>query len=351
MAAGVAGFSWGMALAFVLSLVALSSLMIVVTLPNSSLRFSVDKQRKRSFKGHGLASELKVGKVPRGGLPKLVLEEIPEGIEADLEGSGSSYILSVSSKFAGAFTGVKVKVGIGDPLDVFNRYEVRAVETIYEFLPTVLVEVREPMLVSAAMLGDYPAGRTGYGQEFYSAEEYNLSHSSKDIMWKRLAKSSNDALLARVGEANIPENLTVYFIEQRGAAKRRIPSWMNLASEAVARVGVPVVLIGSTLRLVHTLGDRTTVSEARSLTELADVVMTLWRDDAPIRLHRHEPDQADIVVVGQDELASEETASLITRKPAVVLSWGQTKAAVGPGIVNFSGTEDISRLVVGVLSR
>jgi hypothetical protein len=340
-----------MALAFVLSLVALSSLLIVVTLPNRALGFSVDLPRKRSFKGHAVASVLKVEKVPRGGVPKLVLEAVPEGVEAGLEGSGSTYTLSVSSKFAGAFSGVKVKVGIGDPLDVFNRYEVRAVETVFEFLPTVLVQVREPMLVSAAMLGDYPAGRTGYGQEFYSAEEYTLSHSSKDIMWKRLAKSSDETPLARVGEANIPESVTAYFIEQRGAAKRRNPSWMNLASEAVARVGVPVVLIGSTLRLVHTLGDRTTVTEARSVPELADAVMSLWKDDAHARPHAQGPEHADIVVVGQDELASEETAALIARKPAVVLSWGQSKVAVGPGIVNFTGDEDISRLVVGVLSR
>ncbi|MDG6910168.1 MAG: hypothetical protein JRN08_07340 [Nitrososphaerota archaeon] len=87
------------------------------------------------------------------------------------------------------------------------------------------------------------------------------------------------------------------------------------------------------------------------MTELADLVMLLWRDDVPQRPHENEPGHADIVVVGQDELASEETSALVSRKPTVLLSWGQSRPAVGPSIVNFTGTEDISRLVVGVLSR
>ncbi|MDG6910169.1 MAG: hypothetical protein JRN08_07345 [Nitrososphaerota archaeon] len=205
-----------MALAFVLSLLALSSLLLVLTLPKRTLYFATDGRRKRSFKGHGLAAELKVTKVPRGGMPSLALVEAPEGVEAEIEGSGERYTLSVSSKFAGAFKGVKVKVGVADPLGVFTRYEVRQVDTFFEFLPVLLVQARTPMLVSAAMLGDYPAGRTGFGQEFYSAEEYTKSHSSKDIMWKREAKFPSDKLYVRVGEANNPGELTVYFIEKEG---------------------------------------------------------------------------------------------------------------------------------------
>lgn len=340
-----------MSLGAVLAFISLASLLLVLTLPGESLTFGLEGARRRVFKGHGIATELKVMKVPRWGIPQVALLEVPEGLLAEIEESGGKFRLSVSSKFAGAFSGLKVKMGIREPLGLYKRDEVREVKMVFEFLPSVLAPAREPMLISATMLGDFPAGRSGLGQEFYSAEAYTSSHSSKDIMWKRLAKSPGENLMARVGEANIPEKLTVSLIEQITAPKRANPSWKNLVSEAVARVGVPVVSIGSTLRLVHVLGKRKTVAEARSLPELADLVMSLWREDLPKKSTTEEPDEADIVVAGQEELTVPDTRGMVSRKPAVILSWGGPAAYAGPKAVSFTGTEDISRLVVGVLSR
>ena len=351
LVAGVGNFAWGMALAFILSLVILSALLLVASFPRRSLDLEKTAAKLRTFKERTLEMELRVTSRRRRGLPDVSLDAEPEGLEASVEREGGAFKLQATSKFAGAFTGVRVKIGVGDPFGIFRRYEVRELATVFEFLPSFLIAGRQPMLVSAAMLGDYPAGRSGFGQEFYSAEAYTSSHGMKDIMWKRLARSPSESPMARVGEANIPERLTVALIEQMTAPSRKNPSWMNLTTEAVARIGVSAVSTGSTLRLIHLLRSRKSVSEAGDLVELADLIMSLWREHARRQETSEELDQADIIVAGVEEMGIGETRTLVMRKPTVMLSYGQAKPAVGPNVVNFTGKEDISRLVVGVLSR
>jgi hypothetical protein len=341
----------GLALGFALSLVCLVSLALLVTFPKEALKLSVERSNERTFKGKELSSLVSVGSRASSTLTKFDLLSVPDGVEATIAGTGAQRTLSVRSKYAGVYSGIKVRVGILDPLGMFERNEVHEIKLAFEFLPISLLARREPLRVAAAMLGDYPAGRRGFGQEFYSAEVYSSTSSSRDIMWKRQARTPSDYLLVRVGEANIPETVTVCLIERKDITKRRSPAWMDLASEALARVGLPVVSSGVRVRLLHVLGDRTTVREAKDDRELSDVLVELWRDDSPKELSDEKAEEADIIVAAQAETEDPSMLNLVLRKPSVLLGWDRRQAVSGSGIAFFSGHEDVSWLVAKVLSR
>lgn len=351
MAAGAAEFGWGMALGFSLAVVCLASLGILVTFPREELKVMADTTRRKAFKGQALSTPLEVGSRAKTSLALLDLMSVPHGIEATLAGEGPSRTLTVKSKFAGVYSGIKVRIGILDPLGLFERTEVHEVKLAFEFIPTHLMHRQEPIRVSAAMLGDHPAGRRGLGQEFYSAEVYTLASNSRDIMWKRQAKMPMDYLLVRAGEANIPERLTICLIERLGVQKRRSPMWMDLASEAIARVGLAVVSSGTTLRLLHVLGDRTSVTEAKDASGLADMIAWVWKSDEPREPSEERPSGADIVVTGMTETEAPETMGLVLSKPSVLLGWDRRGAVSGSSVAFFSGHEDLSGLVARVLGR
>ncbi len=347
----LSNFGWGMATALSLSFVALFSLLAVVALPPEALTLHAEKSRERTFKGGKATTSLRGWSGRRRVAVDFELVSGPNGVEASLEGEGSARTLTVESRFAGVFKGFVVRVGAGDPLGLFVRSQFHELDLTLEFLPTFLLGSREPIRVAAAMLGDLPAGRSGFGQEFYSAEVYNTSSSSRDIMWKREAKLPSDRLYVRVGEANIPETMTVCFLEKRDAEERGTAIWMDLASEAMARVALPAILSGTAVRLLHVVDGDARVTEARDPAELAEMIVWLWRRDGGREKSRGAPGDADFVVVGQVETQDAETMALVLEKPSLVLSWGKRNPVIGSGVAFFTGREDISGLVAMVLSK
>ena len=352
LAAALASFGWGLALGFALAVVVVVSLFVVITLPKDALGLGASAPRGRAFKDERVTVELLLTSKKGSSLAQFDLSYVPDGLEASITGGGATRTLEVTSRYAGVFSGLKVRVGIMDPLGIFARNEVHDIKVSFEFLPTFLLAKNEPIRVTAAILGDYPAGRRGFGQEFYSAESYSQASSSKDILWKRQAKNPEEDLLVRVGEANIPERLTVCFLEKQMVPERKSPRWMDLASEAMARVGLSVISAGTTLRVVHVLGEETTVFEAKDPGSLANLLVDLWRDGRPREKWGDHPSLADMVVTAESETSSPDVMGLVQGKPSILLGWGQRKkGALGYGVVFFSGQEDVSGLVAAVLSR
>lgn len=351
MAASLATFGWGLALGFSLAVVVLVSLLVVATFPKEALSLTTDASHCRAFKGAEATTNLSIGSNRGTALSEFDLAFIPEGLEVTVSGEGARRTLGVKSKFAGVYGGLKVRVGITDPLGVFARSEIHELPVRFEFLPISLLAAGVPLRVAPAMLGDFPAGRSGFGQEFYSAETYTSARSSRDIMWKRQARMPTDHLMVRVGEANIPERLTVCLLERRSLAERRSPRWMDLALEAMARVGLPVVSSGVTLRVLHVLGEGTTVSEARDTEQLASLLVSLWNDEADKATTEVRLSQADIMIVSEVETQAPDTMGLVLSKPSVILGWGRRRVLGGSSVVFFSGHEDVSALVARVLSK
>jgi hypothetical protein len=351
-AGGLANFGWALALGFSLAVVMLYSLLVVASYPREALSLTVDPRRARAFKGEEVAVEVVLASKWRGSLAEFEVVSVPEGLELAMRGEKNRRTLTAGSRYAGVFSGVKAKMGVVEPMGIFERSEVHRLDLSFEFLPTFLLAKREPVTVSAVILGDYPAGRRGFGQEFHSVEAYTPSSSSRDILWKKLAKTPGEELMARVGEANIPEKLTVCFIEREGVGERGSPRWMDLASEAIARVGLPVISTGTRLRVLHVLGGTMEVAEAKEAEGLANILVGLWTDKGLKEKTMEGPDQADIIVTAEAETTSPETMALVLEKPTVLLAWTQQKkVARGSRVVFFTGHEDVSGLVMRVLSR
>ncbi len=307
---------------------------------------------RRAFKGGTLNLPLVFASQRNEQTANVQLLDVPEGVQAALLPGGDHHLsLSISSKFSGVFSGFTLKIGVFDPLGLFARYEARRLDLAAEFLPYSLLTSRGEISVMATMLGDRPAGSRGSGQEFYNAELYDSAHDSKGILWKRLAAGEGDNLMVRVGEANIPDTLTVCFLESLPRPPRTLPGWMDLGSEAVSLIGLTILGTRSKLRLVHRVGKDTTVSEASDLKGLADLVAWLWRADPLKEKTQESPEDAGIIVTGEAELQDSTTFGLLSKKPTVVLSYVSGRPTQGTGVVFFTGNENISSLVYRVMSR
>jgi len=346
----IGSYAWGLALSLSLTVAAVAAFFVLLLLPQRAFYLSLGPGLKRTFKGSGLSYPLVFESPDEESRAVVELLRVPEGAQTSLRpGSVSGHVLIVSSRFSGVFSGWSLKVGRLDPLGLFARFEERRLDLTTEFLPTSLLAKQEGVVVRAAMLGDRPAGSRGFGQEFYSAELYDASHDSKGILWKRQAKMGGDNLMVRVGEANIPETLTVHLLEHQKRNPRELPAWMDLASEAISLIGVTCLDSGSNMRVTHQIGEEVASAEARDLKGLADLLAWLWREH-PSKKAKGFPD-AGIIVTGEPEMQDPDIFGLLLRKPSVVLSFSSGKVSHSPRVVFFTGKENVSSLVGGVLSQ
>jgi len=339
-------------LALSLTAAALASLIILRLSPQKAFQVTLGPAQKRTFKGAALSYPV-LFEAP-GGEARAIVEllRVPEGAQGRLRATPEhGQVLTVSSRFSGVFSGWSLKVGILDPIGLFTRYEERRLDLAAEFLPNSLLAKRNEVVVTAAMLGDRPAGSRGFGQEFYSAELYDQSHDSKGILWKKQAKYGGENLMVRVGEANIPETLTLCLLESQPRIPRELPGWMDLASEAISLIGLDVLHSGSYLKVIHQVGADTASAEARDLKGLADLLTWLWRGYSSAPRAKGVPAEAGIMVTGEPEMEDPDVFGLLLRKPTVVLSFSVGKVSRSPQVVFFTGKENVSALVSGVLSR
>ena len=352
LAGSAAEYGWALALSLSLTAAAVLSYGVLRLSPRRAFEVGLGGDKSRTFKGSTLAYPISFNTSDGQEKTTVDLIQVPEGVHAELQtAEGGGRQLMVRSGYAGVFSGFHLRVGIGDPLGLFSRFEGRKLELAAEFLPKSLLVRQEGIAVSAAMLGDRPAGSRGFGQEFYTAELYDPSHDSKGILWKRQARSEGDTLMVRVGEANIPETLTVCLLEHHARTARELPGWMDLASEAISLIGLSALSAGSSLRVIHQVGNETTTSEAKDLRGLADLLGGLWRDNAGKERSRQGPGEAAIIVTGKQEIENPEILGLMLRKPSVVLSYTSGNVAHGANVVFFTGKENVSLLVNRVLSR
>ena len=334
-----------------LGAMSLLALAFVAFYPKQELDLLAEPARVRGFKGETCTATLKLGTRTTSARARLDLTDVPAGVEAGLQENDGMYVLTVKSPFAGLFNRFKVEVGVGDPLGIFARKEARQLQLAFEFLPLSLLMERRQVRVAPLVTGDRPAGKRGFGQEYFSAETSNSPHSARDILWRRQARSTSNELMVRVGEANLPENLSIGLAEPNNRSQRENPRWVDLVSEAVASLGRPIVTAGSTLTVIHAIEDRTTISQARNEAELADLVVWLWRDDIPKQESAAPLNRADLIVLAQWETSSLANQILLRNKPAVLLSWSPRATSQHSRVAIFSGHEDLGWLVARTAGR
>ena len=67
---------------------------------------------------------------------------------------------------------------------------------VLDTLPASLFASAVPRQRRVYGFGDQPTGYTGAGQELYGLEEYNTETDTKNVIWKRVAKSPDSSLIA-----------------------------------------------------------------------------------------------------------------------------------------------------------
>lgn len=342
-----------MALSFALAVVALVSLLVLHSVPPNVLRVHFTPERVRAFKGERSETTVQLESARNlWGIPRLVAVIPPKGVDAAFEPMNpGQYRLSFVTKFAGRFTGITTRVEMHDMFALFTRAEEDTkADFILDSLPTGLLTPLPIVSLSVVALGDAPSGTKGLGQEFFAAELYDLSSDTRDLLWRRIAAMADEKLVVKAREANIPDNLQIGFLEteERGDA---LPRWMDLVSEAVARVGGSLLKAGVKVRLVSERQARVSSFEVREPRQLADAIMEMWSAGSHGHAMRGDIRESDIMVTGTKDLASPEVLSLVSLRPSVVVSEERSAGAVGPRTVVYTGKEDVGKVVQTVLTR
>ena len=219
-------------------------------------------------------------------------------------------------------------------------------EFVLDSLPRSLLQRPRPLPMAAISIGEAPSGSRGAAQEFYSIEDYGAGSDPRGILWKRVAESPTEHLMARVGESNIPKALTVGVVET--ATRFETQAWfMDLVSEALARIGREAVEYGITVQVVSDINGKVRAATARTVPELASCVVSLWsegKSQAGDALQ-----EAHVVITGLDDTRDQRVLGLVASRPSVVVMSGRPGGSLGRKAMFYTGSEDVGRVLQTVL--
>ena len=295
--------------------------------------------------------------VPTGQL--LRVEPLPDGMRIRLRFLG---------RYAGRCQGVKVVISFTDPLRLFNTLDQTvSTELVLDTMPLSLLAPEVPRRLKVVGYGEQSTGYAGQGQELYKLDDYNPGYT-KDIVWRRVAESTDEALVARVREANVSDVVRIGVVRfaERGVDERA--AWTDMLCEALGEVGREILETGASPILLYRQPlpsgggrDRGTSEEERlrgmtsipaeDIDELAEAVMSCSvasdsRDVESVVVG------SDLIVTGLRELQDEEMAAVIARRPLLLV---HEKAPPLPAFaersVVWTGKEDLLPLIRKTLER
>jgi uncharacterized protein (DUF58 family) len=152
-------------------------------------------------------------------------------------------------KYAGRTEGIKLRITLTDPLNLENRLDEVVHRTfVLDTLPVSLLGSTVPKQQRVYGFGEQPTGYSGAGQELYGLEEYNAGTDIKNIIWRRVAKSPNESLIASVREASVRDvvNVGVVQFAERGEGE---VAWIDQLCEALGKVGREVIAMGPSVTI------------------------------------------------------------------------------------------------------
>ena len=137
----------------------------------------------------------------------------------------------------GGRTGSRSGYPFTDPLNLLKRLdEVDHSEFVLDTLPASLFASAVPRQRTVFGFGDQPTGYPGAGQELYGLDEYNFEMETKNIIWRRVAKSPDETLIASVREASVRDVVRVGVVQFADRGEDR-GAWTDLLCEALGQVG------------------------------------------------------------------------------------------------------------------
>ncbi len=262
-------------------------------------------------------------------------------------------------RYAGRSRGVKVGISLTDPLRLFKRLDQTVgTELVLDTMPLSLLAPEVERKLKVVGYGARSTGYAGQGQELYKLDEYNPGYT-RDIVWRRAAQSADEALVARVREANVRDVVrvgVVRFAERDGELRA---AWTDMLCEALGEVGREVIETGASVILLYHQGPRSdeerfrgmTSAEAEDIDQVAEAVMSCSvapgsRDVEAVVA------ESDLIVTGLRELEDEVVAAKLGVKPLLLV---YEKASPPPAFIErsviWTGGEDILPLIRRTLER
>jgi uncharacterized protein (DUF58 family) len=273
--------------------------------------------------------------------------------------------LKFTGKYAGRTEGVKVGISLTDPLKLLKRLdEIVYTAFVLDTLPLSLLATVAPRRLTVFGFGEQPTGYPGPGQELYGLDEYHSTMDTKDIIWKRVAKSPDETLIARVREASVRDVVRVGVVQFVDRGEGRAP-WVDMLCEALGQIGREVFEMGASVTLHYNSPKRgrgvakseeerllgVAHTRATDVNELAEAVMACSVASASRDIETVIAN-SDFIVTGLRELEDEKMAMLIAEKPLLLIyEEASPSAAFTEGSVIWTGKENLFPLIRKMLER
>lgn len=334
------------------------------------VRVSSEGGRVRIMKGEQYEITLAVesrGSGWIGSTPTSFDVETSELVKIEFLSDPARIRLRFLGKYAGRSQGVKVGISFTDPLRLFNRLDQTVkTELVLDTMPLSLLVPEVQRRLKVIGYGERSSGTAGQGQELYKMDDYNPGYT-KDIAWRRVAESPDEALIARVREANVTDAVRIGVVRFADRRKEERAAWTDMLCEALGEVGREVLETGATTILQYRgmarddLRDDKRSEEVRlrgmtsiaaeDIDELAEAVMScsVASDSRDVESVVFE---SDLVVTGLRELEDESMAAVIARKPLLlVYEEAAPLPAFAERAVIWTGKEDLLPLIRKTIER
>jgi uncharacterized protein (DUF58 family) len=335
-----------------LALMALTSALIFTFSTKGEVKIAAQEDHIKTFKGEEsgvVISAEAMSSMWVGSEAKAFGLENAEVVGSEPAGEGRVR-LRFLGRYAGRSKGVRISIALTDPLRVFQKVEEVVHDGfVLDVLPRALLARASPRRLPVFGVGELPAGFPGPGQELYGLDYYHSS-DTKDIVWKRVAKSPDEVLFARIRESNVKEWVKVGVLRLSEIGDGRVP-WTDMLCEGLASLCKEVLETGAGVEVLYPAGDEVAVDRVRDSDDLAETVMSCSASPPAREL----PDAilgSDILVTGLGELRDGRVARVASSKPTLLISEdGASQANRGDMAVVYASNASLFPLVRRVLER
>lgn len=259
-------------------------------------------------------------------------------------------------KYAGRSTGIRVRLSLTDPLRLFSsKDQVVYTDFVLDTLPLSLLAPAAPKRLTVYGFGEESTGLPGPGQELYGLDQYH-SGDAKDIVWKRVAKSPDQNLIARTKERNVRETMTVGVVRFAERGDGRL-AWTDEVCEALGFIGKQAFEMGATFDILYSSAPDNkgkaalTRAVASNAFDLAEAVMAS-SSAPPSRAIEEVVANSDFLITGLKELEDEKLAAMISQRPMfLIYEKASPPSTFDDRSVIYSGEENVAALVRKLLER
>ncbi len=348
-----------LALAFTLAIVGAITFLIMVSISQFNTKVVITPQKIRGFKRDRLSINARlIFKRSKWINVNLTSIKSQLGVDSEFEIKDGVVKVIISSNYAGRFTGLTSNLEIVDVLNLFSK-QIQTVSNnfVFESLPlSILTEIphSRPMPLT---LGDKSGGSPGSSLELYALETYQPFTETKNIMWKRVARMTDESLIVRIRDSSIPKVMTIGFVNNKPRREAATINWMDLICEAIGTIGNTLLASGCFVEIIHATHegslDPISVHEVSNFDELSDSLVLLFGPPNPgedMGNLLQVIDRSDIVVCGMRELEDRKLAAPISKKITLTVAEERSSPTIiGQRTMIYTGAEDVRKLISNVL--